>query len=72
MMSLIGLIIPAVAAYWVYTDATSRGMNAIVWALFTFFILIIGLPAYFIMRQPKIAEMAGEDILDHSMDDETV
>ncbi len=72
MSSIIGLVLAGVAAYWVYNDATSRGMNAIVWAIFTFLILIIGLPAYLLMRKPKLSETAGNDTLDHLVDDDTV
>ncbi len=71
-MSAFGLIIPAILAYWVYTDASSRGMSAIGWSIFTFFIWIIALPVYLFMRLPKIADSATDDVLDHLVDDETV
>ncbi len=59
MSQIIGLVIAGAAAFWVFNDANSRGMNAWVWAIFTFLILIIGLPAYLITRKPKI-EGEGE------------
>jgi len=47
-----GWVISALIAYWVYTDASKRGMNAIGWAIGTFIICIIALPLYLIMRKP--------------------
>lgn len=58
MAQLIGLIIAGAAGFWVFNDANSRGMNPWVWAIFTFLLLIIGLPVYLITRKPKID---GED-----------
>jgi hypothetical protein len=41
-------------AYWVYTDATSRGANGVLWALITFFgCFPIGLIVYFVVRPEK-------------------
>ena len=54
MGSIIGLALAGGAAYWVHTDATSRGMNPWGWAIFTFLLLIIGLPVYLLARKPKI------------------
>lgn len=54
MGSIIGLALALGAAYWVHTDATTRGMNPWGWSIFTFLLLIIGLPAYLLMRKPKI------------------
>jgi uncharacterized membrane protein len=51
---LIGLIIPLIAAIFVYQDAEKRGMSGIGWALGTFFLCIIFLPLYLIMRKPVI------------------
>lgn len=50
---IIGLIIAAAIAFWVYKDAESRGMNAILWAILVFLFCIIALPVYLIMRKPK-------------------
>lgn len=72
MSSIIGLVLAGAAAFWVHSDAKTRGMNAVVWAIFTFLILIIGLPAYLIMRKPKLPENFGNDTVDHLVDDETV
>ena len=50
---LIGLLIAAAIAYWVYQDAESRGMNGILWGIFTFLLCIIALPVYLIVRKPR-------------------
>ena len=49
---LIGLAIAAAIAFWVYTDAKKRPMNAILWAIGTFLLCIVFLPLYLIMRKP--------------------
>ena len=53
---IIALIVLMPISYWVYKDALSRGMNATAWTVFVILILIIGLPAYLLMRKPKIDE----------------
>ena len=51
---LFGGVILALATFWVYRDAKSRGdSGAIGWGLFTFFFLIIGLPLYLWSRKPR-------------------
>ena len=50
---VIGLIIAAAIAFWVYKDASSRGMNAILWAILCFLFCIIALPVYLIVRKPQ-------------------
>ncbi len=49
---LIGLAIDAAIAFWVYTDAKKRPMNAILWAIGTFLVCIVFLPLYLILRKP--------------------
>jgi len=56
MPVIIGLVLLAAVSLWVFKDANSRGMNPWLWALFTFFLLIIGLPVYLLSRKPKIKE----------------
>lgn len=41
-----------IAAY-IYKDASQRGMNAIVWAIFGFLFGLITLIIYMIVRKPK-------------------
>jgi len=48
---LIILLIPAIA---VGKDAEKRGMNGWGWGIGVFFLLIVLLPLYFILRKPKI------------------
>ena len=50
---LIGLAIAVAIAIWVYKDAETRGMNAILWAILVFLFCIIALPVYLIIRKPK-------------------
>ncbi len=49
---IIGLLIAAAIAFWVYTDAKKRPMNAVLWAIGTFLLCIVFLPLYLIMRKP--------------------
>ena len=41
---------------WVYQDAESRGMNGVLWTLITFFLSIIGLILYLVVRESNISE----------------
>ena len=52
--SIIGLLIAAGIAFYVYQDASKRGMNAILWAILVFLFCIICFPLYLIMRKPVI------------------
>ncbi|MDP4142997.1 MAG: hypothetical protein Q8936_00745 [Bacillota bacterium] len=54
MSYLFGIIIALVVAIIIGKDASSRGMNAIGWGIFTFLICIITLPIYLIVRKPRI------------------
>jgi hypothetical protein len=51
---VVGLLIDAAIAFWVYNDAKKRPMNAIVWAIGTFLVCIVFLPLYLILRKPVI------------------
>ncbi len=51
MGTLIGLLIAAAVGVWVYNDAQKHGLsNAWVWGVGVFLLLIVVLPAYFIVR----------------------
>ena len=54
LYQLIGIVIAAVIAVLVAKDANSRGMNGIGWGIFTFFLCIIALPVYLIIRKPRV------------------
>ena len=54
---IVGLIISGAVAYWIYTDATKRGANAVIWAIFGFFFSLITLIVWLIMR-PKGTRVA--------------
>ena len=52
----IGLSLAGIASCWVYMDAEKRNSEVpFLWALFTFGLLIIGLPAYLVFR-PEMPE----------------
>jgi len=53
-IGFIGLIIGIIVGLQVKKDAISRGMNGTAWGIFVALLLIIGLPAYFIVRKPKL------------------
>lgn len=53
---IIGFIIAAVIAVLIGKDASSRGMSGLGWGIFTFFICIIAVPIYLIVRKPRIDE----------------
>ena len=52
LFSLIFLAIYIYVAYWVYTDASKRGMNAILWGILSFLFCPIVPVIYFIIRKP--------------------
>jgi len=47
---------------WVYQDAESRGMNGILWAIIVFFLNIIGLILYLIVRESPPGAAFGKRI----------
>jgi hypothetical protein len=55
---LFGVIIAAVIAGFVWQDANKRGMSGPLWGIGTFFLCIIFLPLYLIMRKPLL--IAGQ------------
>ena len=52
---LIWFIIAILICIWVYKDAKSRGMNAVVWLIITILFGIIGLIIYLVVRKPRAA-----------------
>jgi hypothetical protein len=56
---LIGFLIAGAIAFWVYSDAKKRGMNAAGWAAGTFLLCIVFLPLYLIMRKPVVTGPVG-------------
>jgi hypothetical protein len=55
MGTILGLMIAFIVACAVYTDANKRGMNALLWSLGVFLLMILFLPIYFIVRKPLIS-----------------
>jgi len=56
MGAILGLILGSIGGFWVSQDAKKRGMNGVGWGIFTFLLLIIGLPVYLISRQPLLED----------------
>lgn len=54
IISVIAVVIAVVIALAVRNDAEKRNMNGFLWGLFTFLLMIVALPTYFIVRKPKI------------------
>lgn len=52
MHILFAFTIAIIAAVFVGADASKRGMNSLGWAIGTFFLCIIFLPLYLIVRKP--------------------
>ena len=55
IIPLVWFIIGILILIWVYQDAESRGLNGVLWALITFFLSIIGLIFYLVVRESKIS-----------------
>ena len=53
LAQLIGIVIAAAIAIWVYNDAEGRGMSGVLWGILTFLFCIIALPVYLIVRKPR-------------------
>lgn len=51
-----GFIIALLIAIWVASDANKRGMNGVAWAIGVFFLCIVFLPIYLIVRKPLLAQ----------------
>jgi len=67
MMTIIGLAIAALAAYWVYSDARGRGhgsTTALLWSLGTLFMLVVFLPLYLIFGRRLTPARRGEPAID--------
>ena len=65
---MLGIIIGAIAGFLVGKDAQKNNMNPWVWGIFTFLILIVGLPVYLIVRANRRIKRGttpeNNDILD--------
>ncbi len=59
-MELVGVLIAAGVAAWVYSDATRRqATHPLLWGIGTFLLLIVVLPAWLLTRPPR-PETTGE------------
>jgi hypothetical protein len=50
VLYLIILVVWIIVAIWAYKDAEKRGMNGLLWALVVFFLGLIGLIIYIVVR----------------------
>jgi hypothetical protein len=55
----LGFLIALLIAIWVASDANKRGMNGVLWAIGVFFLCIVFLPIYLIVRKPLLAQQPG-------------
>lgn len=62
-MEILAFLIPLSAAIVVGRDAAERNMNAWGWGIFTFFILILAVPIYLMVRDPKGPKEEGPSTL---------
>lgn len=54
IVPLIWFIIGILLLIWVYQDAESRGMDGLLWALIVFFLSLIGLVLYLVVRENRV------------------
>ncbi|MDF2876008.1 MAG: hypothetical protein K0R22_2691 [Sporomusa sp.] len=68
MMATFGLLIAALAAYWVYNDAKGRGHEtgtALLWSVGTLAALVVFLPLYLLLgRKRPMKPRRNDDIID--------
>jgi len=62
LIPLAWFIIGILILFWVYQDAESRGMNGVLWAIIVFFLNIIGLILYLIVRESPPGAAFGKRI----------
>lgn len=73
MRFIVYLILVAIAA-WVYSDAVKRGkssIEAVLWAVGTFLLLIVVLPVWLIVR-PKLVNQNHEPVPENMRETRTV
>jgi len=75
IIPLVWFLIGILILIWVYQDAESRGMDGLLWAIIVFFLNIIGLILYLVVREggvlmppqritrvcPKCGQVLSED-----------
>ena len=59
LVAVVLLVLPIICAIYVATDANKRGMNGVAWAIGVFFLCIVFLPIYLIVRKPLLAQPYG-------------
>jgi hypothetical protein len=48
-------VVAAIIGILIGKDASSRGMSAFGWGLFSFLICIVAIPIYLVVRKPRLA-----------------
>lgn len=54
IIPLIWFLFGILILIWVYHDAESRGMDGLLWAIIVFFLNIIGLILYLVVREGRV------------------
>ena len=54
LIPLVWFVIGILILFWVYQDAESHGMSGLLWAIIVFFLNIIGLILYLVVREGKV------------------
>jgi len=54
IIPLVWFLIGILILIWVYQDAESRGMDGLLWAIIVFFLNIIGLILYLVVREGRV------------------
>ncbi len=53
---IFGILIAVVIGFLIGKDAEARGMSGLGWGAFSFFICIIAVPIYLVVRKPRLDE----------------
>ena len=53
LIPLLWFVVALLILVWAYRDAESRGMNGALWAIIIFFLSVLGLLLYLIVRSPQ-------------------
>ena len=59
-MIIVGMVIAAIVAGFVGSDASKRGMNPTGWFIGVFLLLIVFLPVYLIVRRPLLPQYQAQ------------
>ena len=54
------IVVSLIVANLIARDAKARGMNAPAWGWFTFFLMIVAVPIYVVVRAPRLEKGANK------------